>query len=257
MLYKSQLRRKKAAARLASDLRNLGRHLAERFEPQMAMVLEEGETTPDLAHLFDVVGRMLELESRGLEQVADTRGKEYSGMADARRQLRQRAEPELRSRVTWVREQMRNAYGAKEANRLLRHQGRTPRGRGDLQDLAEVMVSSLAMARPPEVKAGPTPDPAHWAKYVRPALADFNHLLRRLQRHGAQQHVIVQQRDEALADFDRIYSRMVRLVKLVYELSGQESLVKHLHYRPGRPAVGRPSEKRPAERAGKGFPEVA
>ena len=42
----------------------------------------------------------------------------------------------------------------------------------------------------------------------------------------------------------------------------QKSLVKHLHYRPGcpavgRPAVGRPIEKRPAERAGKGSPEVA
>ena len=258
MPYKSQINRRKATETLASDLRTLGRHLAERFEQRMARVLEEGEEVPDLAHLFDVVGRMLELEYQSLDQVDDTRVSEGSEAAYARHLLREEAEPELRSRVTWVRQQVRNAYGAKEANRLLRYKGRTPRSREGLQDLAGVMVSFLPIAAPPRVKAGPTPDPAQWAEYLRPALVEFKDLVRRLKRHENRQHDAVGKRDEALADFDRMYSRMVRLVKVLYQLSGQESLVKHLRYRPGRSAHGRPAEGRPAEgRPEKGSPKVA
>ena len=199
MIYTTQVRRKKAAAALAALLKSTGPKIAKRLEQRMAAVLEEGEEMPDLAHLLDVLGRMLALESEGLEAASDARSDEGSEVSHARRELRERAEPELRERVIWVREQMRNAYGAKEANRLLALQGRPPRGREDLEALAEKMVSFLPQVEPPEPKPGSRVTPAEWAEYVKPALADFSRYMDRLGNHRGNQAEIVEQRNQALA----------------------------------------------------------
>ncbi len=234
MIYTTQLRRKKAAAALAALLKSSGPGIAKQLEPRMAAVLEEGEKMPDLAHLLDVLGRMLKLESEGLEAASDARSAEGSEVKHARRELRDRAEPELRKRVTWVRAEMRKAYGAKETNRMLTLPGRTPRGRDDLQAVAEKMVSFLPEAEPPEEKPGSKVTPAEWAEYVKPALADFDRCLARLGNHSENQVEIVEQKKQALATFDRNYSRIIRLAELFYELAGMESLIKHLRYHPGR-----------------------
>ena len=88
MIFKTQIDRKKAAGKLAADLRERGPAIARQLEPRMAVVLEEGEAMPDVAHLLDVLGRMLELESESLEAVDDERSHEDSEESCARRELR-------------------------------------------------------------------------------------------------------------------------------------------------------------------------
>ncbi len=236
MIYSTQLRRKKAATSLASMLQSNGPEIAKQLAPRMAAVLEEGEEMPDVAHLLDVIGRMLVLESEGVETASRTRSLEGTEVTEARRELRERAEPELRSRVSWVRTQMRNAYGAKEARRLLNHSGRTPRAREELKQMAENLVALLPLAELPKAMPGSPVKPADWADYLRPALTDFSRSLGTLQRHTESQAEVVAERNKALAIFDQNYSRVVRLTELFYELSGLDTLVKHLRHQPGRPA---------------------
>ena len=125
---------------------------------------------------------------------------------------------------------------------MLRHQGRTPRALDDLQIVAENMVSYLPIAESPKPKPGSTPKPgsapkpAEWAEYVRPALADFIQHLTVLEKHISDRQDVVDRRNEALALFDRNYSRLVRLAETFEQLSGLESLAKHLRHHPGRPA---------------------
>ncbi len=243
MIYSTQLRRQKAAVNLASDLARHGPKIAKALEPRMAAVLEEGEQMPDVAHLLDVLGRVLALESQGLETTAHARSVEGTQVAQARKALCESAVPELRQRVIWVRNQVCGAYGAKEAERLLGHKGRTPRAREALQELAEHMVSFLPQAEPPEAIAGPPPKPADWADHLRPALAEFNHHMDELERHGGGQKEVVGKKNQALATFDRNYSRIVRLAMLFYELADQESLTEYLKYQPWRYTGGRPKEQ--------------
>lgn len=250
MIYTTQIRRKKAAGALAAMLETGGPRIAEQLEPRMAAVLEEGEEMPDVAHLLDVLGRMLVLESEGLETAARARSQEGTEVIEARKELHERAEPELRERVIWVRSQMRNAYGAKEANRLLKNPGRTPRAREGLRQMAEQMVSYLPTAEPPREMPGSPVSPKDWAEYVRPALDHFSRYLDKLGEHRGSQEEVVEQKNKALATFDRNYSRVVGLAELFYELSGLDSLVKHLHHRPGRPATGRPAEQTPPRSSG-------
>lgn len=235
MPYKMPLRREKAARRLAASLKVHGELIATELAPRMAAVLEEGEEMPDVAHLLDVLGRIVLHESRGLDAADDARAKEGAQVAWIRRQVRDRLEPELRSRVIEVRDRMRQFYGAKETNLLLRHQGRTPRGLEDLEDLAHHMVRLLAILEPPKTAPGVTVSPSEWAEYLRPALDDLSSHLDRLGSRSEGEVEAVGVKKKALAAFDRTYRKVVRMGELFYELAGLDRLVKHLRTRTGRP----------------------
>ncbi len=248
MILAAQLRRQKAAGSLANDLAKFGPEIAKELEPRMAAVLEEGEKMPDVAHLLDVLGRMLVLESQGLETVTDARSAEHGEVIYARGELRNSVEPELRQRVVWVRKQMNAAFGAKEADLLLKLKGgRTPRAREKLEELAEHMVSFLPDLKPRKPKAGPPARPADWAEYVRPALAEFSRHFDDLGFHSENQKEVVDHKNEALATFDRNYSRIIRLGQLLDELSGVGSLSRFLEYQPWRKTGGRPKGQDPVE----------
>ncbi len=235
-LYQMPRRRKWAAIKLSKLLKNHGDEIAEHLAPRMSAVLEEGEELPDVAHLLDVLGRMLMHESEGLDAADDARVTEGADLSLTRKQMRRRVAPELRSRVIWARDQMRNAYGAEKAARLLDFEGRTPRGRRDLEDLAIVLVSRLPGLEPPKTKARPPPNLTAWADYVRPALEEFKWHLDEIQGRSTNESVVVGVKNEALADFDRTYRRVVRMTELFYELAGLEKAIEFLRQPRGRSA---------------------
>ncbi len=201
----------------------------------MAAVLEEGEAMPDVAHLLDVLGRIVIHDSQGLDAADDARSREGAQVRRVRRQLRERVEPELRSRVVEVRGHMRQHYGAKETNLLLRHEGRTPRGLEDLEDLALQMVRLLPVLEPPKTSPGVIVDPEGWAEYLRPALDDFSRHLDQLGNRSENEVEVVSLKKKALAAFDRTYRKVVGLAELVYQLAGLDRLATQLRYRTGRP----------------------
>ncbi len=233
-LYKMPRHREWAAIKLAGLLKNHGAEVAEALAPRMAAVLEEGEELPDVAHLLDVLGRMLIHEREGLGVADKARVREGTDLSLNRKELRRKVAPELRSRVIWVRDQMRNAYGAKEANRLLSLKGRTPRGFHDLEDLALVMVSRLPDLEPPKTKTGQPPDPAIWAKYLEPVLKEFSRHLDEIEGRNCDESEIVTVKNQALADFDRTYRRILRLTELFHELAGLEKAIASLRQPRGR-----------------------
>ncbi len=235
-LYETPRRRKWAAPKLSELLKRRGADIPEHLAPRMSAVLEEGEELPDVAHLLDVLGRMLMHESEGLDAVDNVRVREGTDLSLTSEEMRLRVAPELRSRVIWARDQMRNAYGAAEAARLLDFAGRTPRGRRDLEDLAIVLVSRLPDLKPPKTRAGPPPDLTAWADYVRPALEEFKWHLDEIQGRSTNENLVVGVKNEALAEFDRTYRRVVRMTELFHELAGLEKAIKFLRQARGRSA---------------------
>ncbi len=233
-MYTMPIRRLKAARRLAAMLRGHGNLIAEKLAPRMAKVLEEGEAMPDVRHLLDVLGRMVEAESQGLDKVNAKRQREGSQARWLRRELRDKAEPQLRSRVSEVRRQMVLFYGRKETEAILTFSGRTPRKLEDLEDLAVYMVRHLPGLKPPQAP-GVTFETADWAEFIRPALDDVSRLMDALDERSWQEDDAVKGKHQAVDVFDRTFRRVLRVGEIFYELAGLESLAKHLRNRAGRP----------------------
>ena len=246
MIHKMPLRRQTAATQLASDLKRFGPEVAKALEPRMAAVLREGEEMPDLAHLLDVLGRMVVHESEQLKASQRRRSQEGSGVIGARRELRERLAPELRARVIWVRGQMQSSYGAAEANRMLQHRGRTPRALEELVIMAENMVSFLPIVEPPKPKPGSPVVPADWAEYIRPVLVEVRQHLKEHGEHSRNRVQVVGRKNRTMAAFDRTYRKVIRLGELFLELVGEEQLARLLRSRRG----GRPAEQTSARSAG-------
>lgn len=85
------------ARRLAGFLRTHGPMIAKELEPQMTAVLEDGEDLPDLAHLLDVLGRMVIAAQGRVEDKDDDKSDYATEVALARNELRQQSMPVLRS----------------------------------------------------------------------------------------------------------------------------------------------------------------
>ncbi len=103
MVYKMPLRRRKAARLLATALKDDGAKIAEKLAPRMAAVLEKGEEMPDLAHLLDVLGRMVLAEQEEIYDADDVQVDHRSNRGRLKRELRE-VVPTLRARVVEVRD---------------------------------------------------------------------------------------------------------------------------------------------------------
>ncbi len=233
-MYKMPIRRRKAARSLAAALRGHGKLIAERLEPRMAKVLEEGEAMPDVPHLLDVLGRVVVAESEELDERDEARSREGSRARWLGKELRQ-AGRELRSRVVEIRRQMRQLYGARRVERLIEFHGRTPRRLEDLEVLADCMVRRLPGFGSPKAP-GVSVDPAAWAAFVREPLEEVQRLMREHEGRSWGEGDAVSLKQTAMAAFDRTYRRVLRLGVMFYRLAGLGRLSETLRSEGGRPA---------------------
>ena len=135
-------------------LRGDGPYIAKGLEARMARVLEDGEEMPDVAHLLDVLGRMVVAEVGDVYEAEKARTGRGSDQYWARRDLRENA-AELRKRVVDVRKWLRGNYSAAEIKEQVGSMGRTPRGTEQLEDMAKVLVRNLPDLKP---RQGPRED---------------------------------------------------------------------------------------------------
>ena len=222
--------------RLASFLKDVGPQIAEELEPKMAAVLEDGEQLPDLAHLLDVLGRMVLAEWANYNREDDQKERHDNLAGSARSNLRRKAMPLLRSRVQEVRRWMRTHMDAKTVKRLLGFQGRTPRSDQGLEDLADTMVQRLAHQDPIKTPAGSV-DPAGWAEYLRQPLAQVSGLLDEIGSHSEGRTLSVKKKAEAMKIYDRLFRRVARIGWIFCHLGGIERHARRLVYKGGRPGV--------------------
>ena len=165
-MRKMFVERQKAAGRLAGFLRNDGPLIADLLAPRMARVLAEGEEMPDVAHLLDVLGRVVEAECKDLDEVDMARIGQGGEVAYARHRLMDQALPRLRDKIVEVRKHMVQAFGRKHTSQVLRlGKKRTPRALFEIEALGERMVNLLPTMHPPTV-AGQKIRPAAWAGYL-------------------------------------------------------------------------------------------
>jgi len=237
MPYKMPTDREKATSELVRMLRSGGPAIARELAPRMARVLREGEKMPDVAHLLDVLARMVKAE---LQDVVAADGRRTGHGTDRhwlRRQLNEGAAPELRRRVVEVRRWLRHNYGAAEVKLRLGGEGRTPRATEELADLATIMVRHLPGFRP---KQGPVGNlvPADWCEYLRPSLEKTSDLLEQLRLRSESEEDAVAAKSKILVAFDKTYRRVLRLAEIFYLLAGYPRTAKAL-----RSAGGRPAEK--------------
>ncbi len=224
------------AIRLAGFLKRTGPQIAKELEPKMAAVLKDGEQLPDLAHLLDVLGRMVVAEEKNLDQRDYEKHQHAVSAASARFDLRRDAMPLLRSRVQEVRKWMRSHMAPEKIKRILGFQGRTPRSDEGLEDLATVMVRRLSQLEPIQAPAGPV-DPAGWAEYLRQPLAQASGLLGEIDGHVEDQSASVKKKAAALKTYDTLFRRIARVGWIFCHLGGIEKSARKLVYKGGRPGV--------------------
>ncbi len=233
------------AHRLAGFLKGAGPNVAEALEPRMAAVLKEGEEMPDLAHLFDVLGRMVVAEEDDLDQRDYEKQRHDGNAAAARRDLRQQAMPLLRSRVQEVRKVMRSHIDPEEIAKILDFEGRTPRSDEGLEDLATVMVRRLPVLKPIPTPGGSV-DPAGWAQYLRQPLAQVSGLLGEIDGNIEKRSLSTEKKAEAMKTFDTFFRRVARVGWIFCHLAGQERDARKLVYKGGRPGVKVKTPRGPA-----------
>ncbi len=229
LVNKMPVRRAKAAASLAAAVESQGREVAAGFEERVARVLREGETAPDVAHLMDVVARLVRLESRELVDVDEAATLEGMGTQRIRRECREALAPVRAVIVAW-RKRMVGIYGAQETASLLELKGRTPRSVEDLDLLAEHLLRRLPVMELPEV-GGVKVDPTAWAEELRPAYKRLRRASAALCGRQWGEENVLHAKARALEAFDGTYSLAVRLFEILYYLAGQKFLAKRL--RPG------------------------
>ncbi len=135
MPYILPIRHEQKANHLVKSVRFQGPEVAADLQERMAVVLEEGEQPPDVAHFMDVLARLAKHESDLLDAADRARIRE-GGELSWLLQERQRADAETRAIVVDIRDRMRGLYGAKRANQMLCIKGRTPLNPDDLERIA-------------------------------------------------------------------------------------------------------------------------
>ncbi len=220
--------------RLASFLKGIGPQIAKALEPKMAAVLEEGEQLPDLAHLLDVLGRMVVAEQDRFDKKDMDKHRHAGSAASVRLELRRDVMPELRARVKQVRKWMRTHINPGTLKIILPFKGRTPRSDEGLEDLAKLMVRRLADRKPIQTPGGPV-DPAGWAEYLREPLAKASGLLGEIDGYHEGKSLSAKQKAEAMKSYDKLFRRVARVGWIFCHLGGIEKTARHLVYRGGRP----------------------
>ncbi len=233
--------REKAARRLAGMFRRYGSMIADRLQPRLAEVLEEGEEVPDVALLLDLLGRMVLAELADLDEADYVRGRDGGEAQWAQRQLHDKALPELRDRVVEVRRQIVHFCGRAHTSRFLGVRDRTPRAAEEVQDLAGFMVRNLPVLKVPKV-AGQQMDPASWVEFLAPALDEVRGLRETLFHHGEDEIDSVALKEKAMDSFDQTYRLIVKAGESFFQLTGFDRLAEHLRYK----ASGRPAEQKKA-----------
>ncbi len=229
LMHKMPVRRAKAADSLVAAVEMQGGDVAAGFEERVARVLRAGEEAPDVAHLMDVVARLVRLESRELVEVDEVATRQGMGVERMQRERRE-AMALVRAVIVKWRKRMVGIYGARETASLLGFKGRTPRAAADLDLLAGYLLRLLPALELPAV-GGVTVDPSAWADELRPAYKRFHRVSGVL--HGRQwsEETVLHAKAQALEAFDGTYSLAVRLFEILYYLAGQKFLGRRL--RPG------------------------
>lgn len=224
------------AVRLAVFLKGSGPKIAKELEPKMAAVLKDGEELPDLAHLFDVLGRMVVAEEKHLDEQDYEKQRHDVNAASARFDLRREAMPLLRSRVQDVRRWMKSNMTPEKIKTILDFEGRTPRDDEGLEDLATVMVRRLPGLEPIQTPSGPV-DPAGWAEYLRQPLAQASGLLGAIDGHIEGRGVSTKKKAEAMKTYDTLFRRIARVGWIFCHMAGLERDARRMVYKGGRPGV--------------------
>ena len=224
------------ARRLAGFLKTNGPEIAKELEPQMTAVLEEGEELPDVAHLLDVLGRMVVAAQARVEEKDDHKGDYATEVAVARKRLREQSMPVLRSRVQEVRKLMNAHMSRKTVRRVLGGEGRTPRSDEGLENLATAMVRGLNVMEPMPTPGGDSVDPASWAKYLSEPLDQVSDLLIHMDVYGGGASAMVEEKGEAAKSYFKLFRRAARVGWIFCHMADLEHTAEQLVYDGGRTA---------------------
>jgi hypothetical protein len=142
MPSKGVLDRHRAAKALIASARTHAQQVGERLQTNLAAVVEDGETLPDLTHLQLLVARLLERRLDALVAADESHLEELDDDPDIRR-CRDEAATELYDQVVAVRGLVRAALGADGETQVLGLEGPTARDPLTLHRQGERMLRRL------------------------------------------------------------------------------------------------------------------
>ena len=225
-LPKMVLARKNMAREMIAALEVHGDAIAEGIEARLVPLLGDREPMTDVRHFLNLLCRDLERLHGDLEGASDSHGDQLIDARRRRKDLRS-AQAVAETLIKDMRRAVAGPWGPDLASEVHGISGRTARTAFELAEQGRLAVFFLS--RPPEQipppKAeGQTVDLARWAARLKPAVERLQVALteppgERLTRHRKQQ---------ALAEFDDGFPRVLELAGGLYALAGLEDLFGRL-----------------------------
>jgi hypothetical protein len=234
MPSKMIIRRQKSASALeAAALGHAGRTgdaVARAFAP----FTEEGEAFPDLEYLQRLCARALAHHQRELVLKDEAHLAELSDGAGAR-DRRDRAAAALLGLLVTLRATCRGAFGWRNADRLLGLGGAMTRDPVVLarkgHRVLEVLRSEAFQLPPPRLP-GLLLDVSGWGTQLEEPLLELEAALDEVARDRRRAETTLVAKQEAMADYDRFFRQVSRLLEDLCRLGGLDDLADRL--RPSR-----------------------
>lgn len=249
MRSKSVVDRQKVAQALIAAARTHAQSVGDRLLPQLATVIPEGETLPDLVQLQELFVRLLEARLKALVEAEEAHRAELDGTPRLRMR-RDEASSVVQQQILALREAVSAVYGSEQMPHVLGFDGPTAQTPLDLQRQAQRIVSRLqepvTVEPVSEVLSAEQLDLTGAAERLRETAQVLDEAIQEVLRKTRQAETTLGRRDEALEAFDVTVRCVGLTLRSFLSLAGFSELADRLRLTlPGsRSKSGRRTRKR-------------
>jgi len=223
MCSKGVLDRQRVAQAMIAAARAHAEMVGERLHTELAVVLEDGDTPPDLTQLQMLFAQLLELRLDALVAAEERHQMELDDDGDARMR-RDEASAKVQRQLIALREAVSTVYGSRQVSLVLGIEGPTPQT--PLVLLRQARHTLDRLERPVEVEPKSALLPAGnlnlagAAERLREAATALDRALEKVALEEREAETTLRHRDEAIAAFDVTVSGVGLALKAFLSLAG-------------------------------------
>jgi len=220
MASKGIVDRRRVAKAIIATARAHADEVGERLRENLAPVLQEGETLPDMVHLQRLLARYLEMRIGTIIAADEQHLNELDDDREPRRQ-RDAAAAELYDTLIAIRNALSAAFGQEQASEIVGISGPTPRDPLTLHQEATRALERLSGPTPPSSRIqGLQLDFASLRGQLQPALDNLVQAVQRVDLEARESESTIRSKDLALDAFDAALGGIGRILIGCNELAG-------------------------------------
>jgi hypothetical protein len=235
MPTKGVVDRQRVAEGLIASARTHAQQVGERLQTHLAVVLDDGETLPDLTRLQLLFARLLEQSLDALVSADEDHLSELDDDLEVR-QRRDKATAALRQEILDVRGLVRGVFGADWESQVLGLEGRTAQDPLALQRQAERVVERLRKPGETELPAPRVPDVdldlSRIPGRIVAKLDDLEEALSGVDREEREAESSQLGKDQAVEDFDELATGIADTLRGWSRLAGLPEIADRIRLTP-------------------------